>query len=71
MAMLRDQDPVVRTSAAAALAHFGKDVVGDVTQGLYAEDRMTRMGSAMTLGMIGEPAKPQLLRLRAVLLIRM
>lgn len=67
MAMLRDPDPVVRTSAAAALAHFGKDVVGEVTLGLYAEDRMTRMGSAMTLGMIGEPAKTALTALKGSL----
>ena len=68
MSMLRDPDPVVRTSAAAALAHLGKDVVGDVTQGLYAEDRMTRMGSAMTLGMIGEPAKTAITALKGSLI---
>ena len=68
MSMLRDPDPVVRTSAAAALAHLGKDVVGEVTLGLYAEDRMTRMGSAMTLGMIGEPAKTAITALKGSLI---
>jgi len=67
MSMLQDPDPVVRTNAAAALAHFGKEVVGEVTFGLYSDERLTRMGSAMTLGMIGEPAQTALTALKGTL----
>lgn len=67
MGLLKDTDPQVRTHAAQALAQLGKDAVGDVTQGLYSEDRMVRMGSALALGMMGEKAGTALTALKGSL----